>query len=97
MNFKQIKDDAQGLHIDEDNKGTGFFGVAPVTQPASADQAALTDSTGGGVADATLAALGDTSTIDGSAAINDNFAKVAELVNALRLAVVDLGLAKGSA
>lgn len=72
----------------------GLHGATPTVQRASADQAALTDSTGGGVTDSTLAAVA------GSGAdtnINDNFAKIAELVNELRSALVEKGVIKGSA
>tara|TARA_Y100000004_G_scaffold154581_1_gene178781 strand:+ start:349 stop:753 length:405 start_codon:yes stop_codon:yes gene_type:complete len=74
----------------------GFYGVTKVAQLGHADQTALTDSTGGSVSNATLAAVGDTSS-DQSAAINANFAKTAQLVNRLRADLVSLGLIKGSA
>lgn len=41
----------------------GFYGVTPVVQPSSADQTALTDSTGGSVANATLANTAGVSTL----------------------------------
>lgn len=41
----------------------GFFNATPVVQPLSANQTALTDSTGGAVTDATLAATAGISTI----------------------------------
>ena len=97
--MEHIKENANGLHICGDNNGTekmGFYAATPVIQPASADQTVLTDSTGGGVTDATLAAITDT-TSDVSSDINDNFAKIAELVNSLRADLVSLGLIKGSA
>src|SRR5690606_16717551 len=74
----------------------GFHGTA-VVQRSGAAQTALTDSTGGTASDATLAAIGDTSSTDQSGDINDNFAKIAKLVNELRAAVVEKGLIKGSA
>ena len=52
----------------------------PIIQRTSADQTALTDSTGGSVADTTLAAT----------------AKTAELANELRAALVALGAIAGS-
>lgn len=75
----------------------GFHGVTPIVQRSGANGTALTDSTGGSVADATLAAVGATNGGDVSAAINANFAKTAELVNELRATLVAYGLHKGSA
>ena len=74
----------------------GFYGVTKVAQLSHADQTTLTDSTGGSVSNATLAAITDTSS-DQSAPINANFAKIAQLVNRLRADLVSLGLIKGSA
>lgn len=74
----------------------GFHGTA-AAQRSGAAQAALTDSTGGTASDATLAAVGDTSQGDESGDINNNFAKVAKLLNELRAAMVEKGLIKGSA
>lgn len=74
----------------------GFYNATPVVQPSGATQGALTDSTGGAV-DGTLAAVGATNGSDVSAAINNNFADLASRVNALRSALVTLGLIKGSA
>ena len=73
----------------------GFFDKTPVVQPAAANQAALTNSTGG-TADGTLSAVGDTST-DQSAVINNNFTELHVLLNEVRTALVDLGLIKGAA
>ncbi len=42
----------------------GFFGATPVVQPSGAAEGALTDSTGGSTANATLAAVGATNTYD---------------------------------
>ena len=55
----QIDDTAAGLIIGKNatSDKIGFFAATPVTRPASADQTALTDSTGGSVANATLAAI----------------------------------------
>lgn len=73
-----------------------FYGVTPVAQAAGANQAALTNSTGGS-ADGTLAAVGDTSMGDESAAINNNFTDIHTLLNELRTALVNVGIIKGSA
>jgi hypothetical protein len=71
----------------------GFFDKTPVVQPAGANQAALTNSTGG-TADGTLAA------VSGSGAdtdINNNFTELHTLLNEIRTALVNLGLIKGEA
>jgi len=94
----QINDTAAGYSVGSSaTDKIGLYGLTPAVQPSSANQTALTDSTGGGVTDATLAAVGATNSGDVSAAINDNFAKTAELVNALRSALVTVGIIKGSA
>lgn len=69
----------------------GFWGAAPIARPASANQAALVDSTGG-TADGTLADVGAAFS---QATLNDNFADVARLVNQLRADLVASGLIKG--
>lgn len=74
----------------------GFWNATPVVQPASANQAALTNSTGGS-ADGTLAAVTDTSMSDQSGTINNNFTDVHTLLGAIRTALVDTGLIKGAA
>lgn len=83
-----------GVQVGDTGEKIGFLGATPVVQVASANQTALTDSTSGAVTDATLAAISGSGA---DADINANFAKTAELVNALRSALVDLGLVKGSA
>ena len=74
-----------------------FLGATPVVQRVGAAQTAITDSTGGSTANATMAAVGATNGSDVSATINANFAKMAVLVNELRANQVALGLIKGSA
>lgn len=73
----------------------GLFGVTPVIQPASANQASITDSTGGVAAsslvDVTTAAVADPTKV------NANFATINVLLLALRTALVNLGAIKGSA
>ena len=71
----------------------GFWNATPVVQPASADQAALTDSTGG-TADGTVAAVSGSGD---DATINNNFKEVLTLLNQLRADMVSVGLIKGSA
>jgi hypothetical protein len=71
----------------------GFFDKTPVVQPAGANQAALTNSTGG-TADGTLAAVsGSGDDTD----INNNFTELHTLLNEIRTALVNLGLIKGAA
>ena len=71
----------------------GFFDKTPVVQPAAANQAALTNSTGG-TADGTLAAVSGTGD---DADINNNFTELHVLLNEIRTALVNLGLIKGAA
>jgi hypothetical protein len=71
----------------------GFFDKTPVVQPAEANQAALTNSTGG-TADGTLAAVSGTGD---DADINNNFTELHVLLNEIRTALVNLGLIKGAA
>ena len=71
----------------------GFFDKTPVVQPAAANQAALTNSTGG-TADGTLAAVSGTGD---DADINNNFTELHTLLTEIRTALVNLGLIKGAA
>lgn len=71
----------------------GFWGKTPIIQPASANQAALTNSTGG-TTDGTLSAVSGSGA---DAAINNNFAELHKLQNEMRSVLVNLGLMKGSA
>lgn len=71
----------------------GFWNATPIVQPASASQAALTDSTTG-TASTTLADVTATPT---QTLINNNFASIAALLDAIRTALVNAGLMKGSA
>lgn len=63
--------------------------------PSGADQAGLTDSTGGSV-DGTLADVTGLGTVS-VAAVNSNFSDLTSRINALRQALVDKGIIKGSA
>lgn len=74
----------------------GFFAAPPVVQPSAAAQGALTDSSGG-TADGTVSAVGSTNGGDVSGTINNNFAEVTSRINAIRSALVTLGLIKGAA
>jgi hypothetical protein len=71
----------------------GFWNATPIVQPAHADQAAFTDSTGGTAA----ASLVDVTASHDQAKLNDNFATLAKLVLAMRTALVNSGLMKGAA
>lgn len=72
----------------------GFFGKAPVIQPTAAAQAAITDgSTGTANAATGVAAL--TGTYNSTLLINA-FATIIAQTNAMRLALVNLGIIKGS-
>lgn len=77
------------------NELLGLWNVTPTVQPASAAQAAYTDSTGGTAA-ASLVNV-DTAGIADIAKINDNFATVSVLLLAMRTAMVNFGSMKGAA
>lgn len=73
----------------------GFFGATPIVQPSGAAQAAVTDgSSGAAAATNGIAAL--TGTYNSTLLINA-IATLAAQGNALRNALVSLGLIKGSA
>lgn len=74
----------------------GFWGKTPIVQPAAANQAAITNSTGG-TGDGTLAAIGDTTAVDQGPALNDNLTDLHELLDEIRTALVAAGLMKGAA
>lgn len=74
----------------------GFWGAAPVVQPAAANQAALVNNTTGS-RDGTLGVIGDTSTSNEGSNINDNFTDIHELLNEIRTALVAAGIMKGAA
>lgn len=71
----------------------GLFGVTPVVRPAAANQAALTNSTGG-TYDGTLVDVG---VIFNQANINNNFTDIHTLLTEIRTALVNIGAIKGSA
>jgi len=71
----------------------GFWGVTPIVQPASGNQAALTNSTGG-TTDSTISAVSGSGD-DGT--INNNLAELFVLQNAMRDALVNSGIMKGAA
>jgi hypothetical protein len=74
----------------------GFWNATPAVQPSGASQAALTDSSGG-TADGTVSAVGATNSGDVSGTINNNFKEVVTLLNAIRSALVTVGIIKGAA
>lgn len=72
-----------------------FYGATPVAQPSGATQAAITDASGG-----TAAATNGVATITGtynSTIIANALATVIAQTNAIRSALVSVGLMKGSA
>lgn len=73
----------------------GFYGTAPIAQPAATNQAAVTDASGGTAA-ATNGILTLTGTYN-STIIANAIATLAAQGNALQAALVSLGLIKGSA
>jgi hypothetical protein len=72
----------------------GFYGATPIVQPTAAAQAAVVDASGGAAAP-TNGILTLTGTYN-SAIIGNAIATLAAQGNALRLALVNLGLIKGS-
>lgn len=73
----------------------GFYGASPVDQPSGAAQAAVTDSSAGtAYTDTGIAAL--TGTYN-STVLANAIATLAAQGNAIRSALVELGLIKGSA
>ena len=70
-----------------------FWNATPIIQPAGANQAALTNNTGGSY-DGTLAAISGSGD---DANINNNFTDLHTLLNEIRTALVNVGLIKGSA
>lgn len=70
----------------------GFWNATPVIQPADANQAALKNNTGGSY-DATLVDVGASYNQEN---INNNFTDVFTLLDAIRTALVNCGIIKGS-
>ena len=75
------------------NQKLSFWNATPIIQPAGANQAALTNNTGGSY-DGTLAAISGSGD---DANINNNFTDLHTLLNEIRTALVNVGLIKGSA
>lgn len=75
------------------NQKMGKWGVTPIVQPANANQAALTNSTGGAY-DGTLQAIAGSGA---DAAINNNFTDLFTLLDEIRNVLVTTGEMKGSA
>lgn len=76
----------------------GLWGVTPVVQPASANQAGITDSTGG-TASTTLGAItaGAAYAQADMVAVKNALASIARLQDAMRTALVTTGIMKGAA
>lgn len=72
----------------------GFYGATPVVQPSGATQAAITDSSGG-AASATTGIQALTAGYN-SAILANAIATLAAQGNAMRLALVNIGIIKGS-
>lgn len=73
----------------------GFWNATPIVQPTASTQGALTNNTGG-TADAVMVAIGNTAATDVSGNINDNFTELHTLLGAIRTALVNTGIIKGS-
>lgn len=72
-----------------------FYGATPIAQPAGANQAVITDSSGG-TANITTGVAALTGTYN-SAIIANALATIIAQQTAMRLALVNLGLIKGAA
>jgi len=72
-----------------------FYGVTPIVQPASANQASITDNTGGTVG--TTIEFFDGGGIVDETPVNNNFATMDARINQILSDLVALGLFKGSA
>lgn len=70
-----------------------FWNATPIVQPSGSAQAALTNSTGG-TGDGTISAVSGTGD---DANLNNNLTELYTLLNAVRTALVNAGLMKGSA
>lgn len=70
-----------------------FWGATPIVQPAGANQAALTNNTGG-TYDGTLAQVSGSGA---DTAINDNFTDLYTLQDEIRTALTNAGIMKGAA
>jgi len=93
---QELGEFADGTLIGQDSASlVAFYGAAPVAQPAAADQAAVVDASGGTAA-ATNGILALTGTYN-SAILGNAIATLAAQSNAIRAALVSLGLIKGSA
>lgn len=98
----QLKNVSAGLKIaTASTQKVGFFGATPVVQPSGASEAAVVqtsvaNNTTAAVDLATSEALANACKTQGNALVVDVAALVAE-VNALRAALVALGLVKGGA
>jgi hypothetical protein len=89
-----ITDTATGTRIATAvNQKLGFWNVTPVVQPASANQAAITDSTTG----TPSFTLAQSTAVYDSAIVNNNFASINRQLDAFRTALVATGLIKGAA
>lgn len=96
-NITTICPGTTGLNVVGFGDGTiGFFSNvgSPSAQIASANQTALTDSTGGSTSNATL---NDVGASPSQSIINANFAKISKLLNEIRSDLVTFGFIKGSA
>jgi hypothetical protein len=73
----------------------GFWNATPIVQPSGANQAALTNNTGG-VYDGVLSDMSGFDTV-GLDQVRDNFTDIFTLLNEIRTALVNVGIIKGAA
>lgn len=93
---KQVSDqNSQGTEVGASSTDlVSFYGATPITQPTAAAQAAVTDASGGTAA-ATNGILTITATYN-STILANAIATLAAQGNAMRNALVSLGLIKGA-
>jgi hypothetical protein len=94
-NETQTPKSADGLAVGQSASDlVGFYGATPIAQPSGAAQAAVTDASGGTAA-ATNGILTLTGTYN-STILADAIATLAAQSNAIRNALVSVGIIKGS-
>lgn len=89
------RDKDNGAVIGQTGGKVGFYGATPVVQPSAAAQAAVTDSSGG-TANATTGIATITGTYN-QTIIANAIATLAAQTNAIRSALVTVGIMKGAA
>lgn len=94
-NLVEVVASPDGFRVGQSStEKVGFYGATPIVQPSGAAQAAITDSSGG-TANSATGVVTITGTYN-SAILANAFATVIAQGNAMRSALVNLGLIAGS-